>query len=151
TSNSTPLLNQSTMDLIKDNIDYLIPKLDHMMPYTYNLDLSVLPVNDQQKQQMGSLLQALPQIRNGLAQTESLMGAIGWILGVDKPRTFLVQTMDRAELRAGGGFTGQFGILNLNGGRMAPFNLQNIGPFEENNPTAATNGNRPPDAFNWWP
>jgi hypothetical protein len=115
------------------------------------LDLGILPVSDQQKQQISSLLQALPQVRSGLAQTEPLLGAIGWIIGVDKPRTFLVQTMDRAELRAGGGFTGQFGMLNLNGGRMAPFNLQNIGPFEEHNPTAVTNGNTPPDPFTWWP
>jgi hypothetical protein len=151
TQNSTPLITQSTMDLIKADIDYLLPKLDHMIPYTHNLDLSILPVNDQQKRQISTLLQALPQFRSGLAQAEPLMGAFGWILGVDKPRTFLVQTMDRAELRAGGGFTGQFGMLNLNGGRMAPFNLQNIGPFEEHNPTAVTNGNRPPDPFTWWP
>jgi hypothetical protein len=150
-ANTTPLITQSTMDLIKADIDYLIPRLDHMIPYTQNLDLGILPISDQQKQQTATLLQALPQARADLAQAKTFWGAIGWIIGVDKPRTFLIQTMDRAELRPGGGFTGQFGILNLNGGRMAPFNLQNIGPIEEHNPTAVTNGNSPDAPFTWWP
>ncbi len=150
-TNTTPLITQSVMDLIKDNIDYVLPKLDHMIPYTHNLDLSILPISDQEKQQIATSVQALPQIRNDLVQAETFLGAIGWIIGVDKPRTFLIQTMDRAELRAGGGFTGQFGMLNLNGGRMAPFSLQNIGPIEEHNPKAVTNGNRPPAPFTWWP
>ena len=161
--NSTPLITQSTLDIIKADIDYLLPKLDQMIPYTHDLDLGILPVSDQQKQQIGTLLQALPQARSDLAQAEPLMGAFGWIIGVDKPRTFLVQTMDRSELRAGGGFTGQFGMLNLNGGRMGPFNLQNIGPFEEDaaktgtltaeeqRARAATSGNTPPAPFTWWP
>jgi Protein of unknown function (DUF4012) len=146
-----PLITQNVMDIIKANIDYLLPQLDSMMPYTHNLDLSVLPISDQQKQQIATFLPLFPQARSDLAQAETFLGAISWIIGVDAPRTFLVQTMDRAELRAGGGFTGQFGTLNLNGGRMAPFNLQNIGPIEENNPTAITNGNRPPVPFTWWP
>jgi hypothetical protein len=150
-ASSQPLITQNVMDLLKANIDYLLPYLDRMIPYTHNLDISVLPISEQQKQQIMTLLPLLPQARSDIAQAESFMGAISWIIGVDKPRSFLVQTMDRAELRAGGGFTGQFGILNLNGGRMAPFNLQNIGPIEENNPTAVTNGNRPPDPFSWWP
>ena len=148
---TTPLITQDTMNLIKANIDYLLPYLDRMIPYTKNLDLSVLPISDQQKTQIGTLLQALPQARSDLALSENFLGAIAWIIGVDKPRTFLIQTMDRAELRPGGGFTGQFGILHLNGGRMSPFSLQNIGPLEENNPTAITNGNRPPAPFSWWP
>jgi Protein of unknown function (DUF4012) len=148
---STPLITQNVMDLIKDDIDYLLPHLDHMIPYTHNLDLGVLPLSDQQKQQLATLLQVLPQARSDLAQAETFLGAIGWVIGVDKPRTFLVQTMDRAELRAGGGFTGQFGILKLNGGRLSPFSLQNIGPIEEHNDAAVTNGNRPPDPFTWWP
>ncbi len=150
-SNTTPLITQDTMDLIKADIDYLLPRLDRMIPYTQNLDLGILPISDQQKQQIGTMLQALPQARADLAQAKTFWGAIGWIIGVDKPRTFLIQTMDRAELRPGGGFTGQFGILNLNGGRMAPFNLQNIGPIEEHNPTAITNGNTPDAPFTWWP
>ena len=150
-SNTTPLITQDTMDLIKADIDYLLPHLDRMIPYTQNLDLGILPISDQEKQQIGTMLQALPQARADLAQAETFWDAIGWIIGVDKPRTFLIQTMDRAELRPGGGFTGQFGILNLNGGRMAPFNLQNIGPIEEHNPTAITNGNTPDAPFTWWP
>src|SRR5262249_40856606 len=52
TQPSTPLITQSTMDLFKDEIDYLVPRLDHMIPYTQNLDLGILPVSDQQKQQI---------------------------------------------------------------------------------------------------
>ncbi|HCI80688.1 MAG TPA: hypothetical protein DHW02_13465, partial [Ktedonobacter sp.] len=84
---------------------------------------------------------------------DDLMGAVGWILGVGQPRTFLVQTLDRAELRPTGGFTGQFGELSLNGARMAPFKLQNVGLFEDPvSGTSIVEGNSAPSTYrSWWP
>jgi len=46
----------------------------------------------------------MPQAEADLMQVRGLLDAAGWMLGVDHSRTFLVQTMDRAELRPTGGF-----------------------------------------------
>ena len=70
------------------------------------------------------------EAQSDLQQVLNLLGVSNWLLGVDQPRTFLVQTMDRAELRPTGGFTGQYGELTINGGRIAPFALKDISLVE---------------------
>jgi hypothetical protein len=70
--------------------------------------------------------------------------------------------MDNSELRATGGFTGQFGQLTFAGGHMAPLTLQNIGAYEEYHtdnppidPTLYQNrvvGQTAPGLYgDWWP
>nr|MBA2395644.1 DUF4012 domain-containing protein [Ktedonobacteraceae bacterium] len=80
-----------------------------------------------------------------------LLGPANWLLGVDQPRVFLVQTMDRAELRPSGGFTGQYGELSITSGRVGPFSLHDISGVEytDNSPTV---GQLAPTAYrSWWP
>jgi hypothetical protein len=50
------------------------------------------------------------------------------LLGVGQPAYYLAIAMDRSELRPGGGFQGNFGILELDGGKQSkttPFGLKN--------------------------
>ncbi|MBE3561149.1 MAG: DUF4012 domain-containing protein, partial [Ktedonobacteraceae bacterium] len=150
--NSKPLVTQSMLNLVGSTIDYLLPRLNDIQAQSRLLSLDTLPISAQQRQQLTSLLQALPQAQADLAQGRDLLGAANWMLGVSEPRTFLVQTMDRSELRPTGGFTGQFGELIINGGRIAPFTLKNIGPYEEGD-TALPEviGKLAPAQYSWWP
>jgi hypothetical protein len=84
-------------------------------------------------------------------QVFNLLGAANWLLGVDTPRTFLVQTMDRAELRPTGGFTGQYGELQIRGGRVAPFNLRDISLVEYVDGSRTFGQFAPPQYRSWWP
>jgi hypothetical protein len=70
--------------------------------------------------------------------------------------------MDSAELRATGGFTGQFGDLLLNGAHVGPIKLSNIGPYEEDLSSSGTppnpevypkvQGQTAPSPYtDWWP
>src|SRR5260370_463370 len=93
----------------------------------------------------------MPQGEADLMQVRGLLDAAGWMLGVDYSRTFLVQTMDRAELRPTGGFTGQFGELSINGGRVAPFSLKDISLVEYANNSPTLGLLAPPQYRSWWP
>ncbi len=77
--------------------------------------------------------------------------ALRWLLGIDSPRLFLVQTMDRAELRPTGGFTGQFGTVSVNGGRIGKISLADVNVLDQsqNNPF---HGVLAPEPYtSWWP
>ncbi|MBO0781324.1 MAG: DUF4012 domain-containing protein, partial [Ktedonobacteraceae bacterium] len=149
---SKPLVTQSMLDLVRDTIDYLLPRLNDIQTRSGQVKLDDLPIGDSQRQQLTQLFQLLPQAQTDLTQVRNLIGSMGWLLGVNEPRTLLVQTMDRAELRPTGGFTGQFGELVIKGGRVAPFTLKNIGPFEEGaTALPVVQGALPPAKFNWWP
>ena len=151
TSSNKPLVTQSTLDLLGTTIDGVLPKLSDISAQARLLSLDALPVSAQQRDEFAGLILAIPQAEVDLAQVRNLLGSAGWILGVDQPRTFLIQTMDRSELRPTGGFTGQYGELKISGGRVAPFTLKDISLIEyaDNSPTQ---GKQAPQQYrSWWP
>lgn len=152
TNTQKSLVTPAMLEQLRGTIDRLMPYLSDIQVQSRQLSPSALPISDAQRQQLTELLQLIPQAQLDISQGRQLLNAVGWILGVGEPRTFLVQTMDRAELRPTGGFTGQFGELLINGGRIAPFALKNIGPYEELNPNSPTNGQLAPQPYrSWWP
>ena len=151
TATTKPVVTPALLNKVRSTIDFALPRLHDIELASHGLSLTALPISAHQRQQLTLLLQAVPPARIALGEARNLMGPLSWLLGVDQARTFLVQTMDRAELRATGGFTGQFGELSIHGGRIAPFNLKNIGPYEENNPRSPIVGKSAPTPYTWWP
>lgn len=150
-SSSTPLVTQPMLDLLGTTIDRILPRLSDIQAQSSTFSASVLPINAHEQEQLKQLLQLIPQAQADLLQVRDLLGAAGWMLGVDAPRTFLIQTMDRAELRPTGGFTGQYGELAIKGGRVAPFSLRDISLIEyvDNSPTQGLLA--PTQYRSWWP
>ncbi len=146
-----PLVTSATLDLVSTTIDRILPRLYDIQTQSSKFSLSSLPISAHQRDQLTQLMLAIPQAEADLTQLHGLMGAVGWILGINEPRAFLVQTMDRAEIRPTGGFTGQYGELAINGGRVAPFTLKDISLVEytDNSPTSGLLA--PPQYRSWWP
>jgi len=150
-SSSTPLVTQDMLNLVGGTIDELLPQLTVVQQQASTLSLNSLPVSAAQRTQFEQMLQLLPQAISGLTLAQSLMGAANWLLGVDSPRTFLVQTMDRAELRGTGGFTGQYGELTINGGRVGTFTLKDISLVEYTDTSKTLGQSAPSQYSSWWP
>ncbi len=148
-----PLVTPAMLELVRTTINNILPMLRDIQTQSHKFSLEALPANisAHQRAQLVQLLQLLPQAQTDLVQVRNLLDAAGWMLGVNEPRTFLVQTMDRAELRPTGGFTGQYGELSINGGRVAPFSLRDISLVEyvENSPTLGVRAL--PQYRSWWP
>jgi len=150
-ASNTPLVTSADLELVGTTIDGVLPYINDIQQQSQSMSLSALPVSTHQRQQVQQLLQLLPQAKTALTQGRTLLDAAGWLLGVDGPRTFLVQTMDRGELRPTGGFTGQYGELHITGGRVGPFSLRDISLIEyaDNSPT--TDHQAPAAYRSWWP
>src|SRR6266487_4676367 len=146
-----PLITPAMLTLLRSTIDYILPRLSDIQAQSATFSFNSLPVSQHQRDQLTQLIQAMPQAEADLMQVRGLLDAAGWMLGVDHSGTFLVQTMDRAELRPTGGFTGQFGELSITGGRVAPFALKDISLVEyaTNSPTLGLLA--PPQYRSWWP
>ncbi|GCE19731.1 DUF4012 domain-containing protein [Dictyobacter kobayashii] len=150
-TSKAPLITEPQFQQIQLTFNRILPHLESIQAQTGQLSLNLLPLSAATRQQLTSYIQLLPQVITTAKENRDLVNSLGWLLGVDQPRTFLVQTMDRGELRATGGFTGQYGELTIKNGRVAPFSLQNIALLEysDNSPTY---GNVAPDAYrSWWP
>ena len=151
-TSTEPLVTPPMLLEMRSTIEYILPLMKDMQTQTPLLALDIFPISATQRDQLAQGIQLLPSAITDLTQAHDMMDALGWILGVGQPRTFLIQTLDRAELRPTGGFTGQFSELALTGGRMGPINLQNIGIYEENAENPPNVGQFAPSAYrSWWP
>ena len=132
TTSLKPYLTPASFQEINQALDTIAPLVHDMNINARGLSLNSLPISHNQHQMLASLLPLLPMLDAGLSQEHEFRSALGWFLGIDGQRSFLVEPMDSAELRATGGFTGQFGELTLNGAHVGPLHLENIGKYEEN-------------------
>lgn len=116
------------------------------------IDLKQLSLTTHEQATFAEFVQQLPSLRNSVRQVALWVPAFAWLLGVGQPRHFLVQTLDRAELRPSGGFTGDYGILTLSGGMIQPFSLYNVNDIDYGYKTNGwIFGRRPPASYSWWP
>jgi Protein of unknown function (DUF4012) len=154
---SSPLSTNSTKPLISvTDISNAEGVMIHALYYINDIrsqmsqvSIKDLPVSDTQKKQLASVMALMPKAEDMIVQGQGLIGIVSWLLGVGHERRFLVQTMDRGELRPGGGFTGMYGILTLQNGRMAPFTLQDVTPLDYAGNGMELGRQAPPEYRSW--
>ncbi len=132
----------------------------------YNqLDRNALPGPLRPGTKLGNYLQLLPIMPQVLGELTTLMNSVPALLGIGQPAYYLVLAMDRSELRPIGGFTGNYGILTLVGGKQSaqyPLSLSNVytldGQYFQTSITKADKavdcygrGVQPPEYYWWWP
>lgn len=113
------------------------------------VSINDLPISDKQKTELTAVLTLLPKAQSLITQAQGVTGIVSWLLGTGSPRRFLVQTMDSAELRPSGGFTGQYGILAISNGRVAPFSLQDVTELDYAGNGVELNRSAPPQYRSW--
>jgi hypothetical protein len=85
----------------------------------YNqLTPSALPSQLRPGSRYGQLLALLPTAVTAFNEIDTLLNIAPGLLGVGQPADYLVVALDRTELRPGGGFQGNYGILSLVGGKQ---------------------------------
>ncbi len=92
----------------------------------------------------------LPSIKQGLQDAQAIMGVAGVLLGVGTPTNYLVELLDSTEIRPGGGFIGNIGIMTLNGGVLASLHVKDVDLLDR--PFEFAGGFIPfPSQYQWFP
>jgi hypothetical protein len=94
----------------------------------HQLDVNALPGQLKPGSKYGNYLALLPTAGGLFGEMDTLMAVAPALLGIGQPAQYLVIAMDRSELRPGGGFQGNNGILTLIGGKQPttnPLKLEN--------------------------
>jgi hypothetical protein len=143
-----PIISVADVAAIEGSMVHALYYIDDIQEQMSQVSIKDIPVSDSQKKQLVSVLSLLPTARDYIVQAQGLVGLVAWLLGVGQQRRYLVQTMDSAELRPGGGFTGQYGILQIQDGRTSPFNLTDVTLLDyAENGTAI--GRTAPPGYSW--
>jgi hypothetical protein len=154
-SGTQKLITQSDITALQAAMSVAATQLTDASHRLATVDVGALPLSAHQKALFQEFVPLLPQVNALLPQASSLIGVLGWLLGVGQPRNFLVQTLDRGEMRATGGFTGQYGVLTLADGKLAPFSLRDVNCLDYLTGCLSNGwifGRRPPAPYNsWWP
>jgi hypothetical protein len=149
-----PLLGQRDLAAVEETIARSQPTLDALQAELERVDVSILPLSDALKAELSSVKAELPKLRSDLSQAGTWLNAVAWLLGTDQARNFLLETLDRTELRASGGFTGDFAILHIRDGKIAPLSLVPVARTDYSGKAWDDGwdlGRRPPAAYSWWP
>nr|BBH93612.1 hypothetical protein KTA_18110 [Thermogemmatispora argillosa] len=128
---SKPLLTAQDVAAVQGSLVHALYYIGDIEEQMRTVDLKQLPMlNAHQREQIASIVKALPQAQQQISQAQQLMPLISWLLGVDGHRRYLLQTMDNAELRPGGGFTGQYGVVDVQNGVVGALTLRDVAKLD---------------------
>jgi len=146
------LLTKTDLDRIQAAVTHAMDLLQDVQVKLAGVNFNDLPLSIQQKTELATAIVELPRARSLIGQVIPYIQPVGWLLGVGQPRHFLVQTLDRSELRPSGGFAGNYGVLTLGNGKLDPFSLYNVNDIDYGLKTNGwIFGKRPPAQYSWWP
>jgi len=151
-----PLITVSDIASIEGALEHALYYIDDIQTQMSQVSLQELPISASQKAELAAVMPLLPRARDYIVQVQGMVGLVAWLLGVGQPRRFLVQTLDSAELRPSGGFAGQYGILQIQDGRIAPFTLRDVAllDYAGNGSELVQNGSGPgrsaPPQYSSW-
>lgn len=153
TGTKTPLLTPATMNLIIQDFETAVGKFNSAVTLAQNADLSAIPtslVSASQRSDLNQLVAKWPSVQAQLQSVDAWLQLGPSMLGLNGPQRYLIQLLDRGEMRSTGGFVGSYGILTMQSGQMQPFTLNDS--FGLDVPYIQRDGPQPPPAkYYWWP
>jgi hypothetical protein len=91
----------------------------------------------------------LPTLQTAISAMNQLLPALPALLGISTPANYLVEVLDSTELRPGGGFIGNYGLVTISGGRLSSAHITDTylldTPFLDSGHTIAY-----PPAYKWF-
>jgi len=85
-------------------------QIDHLSPSDMQLDPRISKL-------ITAFYKYLPAILSWLADADKLLTIAPTALGIGTPATYLIEVLDSSELRPGGGFIGNYGMITFSNGR----------------------------------
>lgn len=112
---------------INSQFAFLESQINHLQPGDMQADPRIA-------KGINTFRKDLPQFQSWLQTMNTLLPIVPVFLGTDKPTNYLLEILDSTELRPGGGFVGNYGILTVSGGQMKSISVTDIDlldkPFE---------------------
>ncbi len=156
------LVTQTDLNSIQHAVNDSLTLLTNVQVQLTHVNVNSLPVCAADKAEFSKLAGELPRAQSLLTQGSQMIQPMGWLLGIGQPSHFLVQTLDDTELRPTGGFTGEFGILTIDNGKIETPTLYNVDLIDYRAPAfggftnnwnldnGARYGRPAPPAYSWW-
>jgi Protein of unknown function (DUF4012) len=151
-ANNQELVTPTDVAAVQRAMNDTLRLLSDIQGQLAGVNIASLPLCAAQKAELAKLTGEIPRARDLIVQAQAWVAPAEWLLGVGTSRRFLVQPLDRSELRPTGGFAGEYGVLTIQNGKVASLDLNNVDLLDYGH---YSNGwainNRPPATYSWWP
>jgi Protein of unknown function (DUF4012) len=105
---------------------------------------------DQFDSQIALLRQYEPGILHWLTLLEAALPALPQLLGIQQPAHYLLEMLDSSEIRPGGGFIGNYGLITFQDARLQQMHITDVDLLDL--PFAQAGGFIPfPPEYRWFP
>jgi hypothetical protein len=111
-------LSMADMANIKQDVQSILTAVTLATQEVGQVNPADVQVNTNLKKMLGTFSKEVPQIQTWIAEVNNLLPVLPTLLGAGTPTNYLVEILDTTELRPGGGFIGNYGIITLSGGRL---------------------------------
>lgn len=151
-SASVPFLTQNDLTSFTTLLNAVPPMLSDIEMQSHGGEIHAL-LSTSQQASLQTVITALPQISQTVATVRQAFAIAPVLLGLKTPVTYLVIAMDRSELRAGGGFQGNYAIASIQDGRLTnPLKLEDAYLLDQKNGSCWDANSSAPAAYqSWWP
>lgn len=153
-SSGLPTLNMTTFTALKINFGDAVAHLTLAVEYAQTADLSSIPsqlLKPSLAAQLQKLLKDWPKEQQQLAQAGQWLDVAPGLIGLTTPAHYLIELMDRTELRAAGGFIGNYGVVTVQNAKAKPFSLSDTYLLDVPWSQGAGKYSRAPSVYPWWP
>lgn len=149
---SVPFITQTDLTNLTTALNTVAPLINDIAAQARGVNLGSL-LSSSQQALLNKLLNGLPQINVDIATAHQFLPIVPQLLGLSTPVTYLVMTMDRSELRASGGFQGNYALATVAQGRLAgDIKLNDTYLVDEKNGVCWNPASTAPAAYqSWWP
>ncbi|HEX6110266.1 MAG TPA: DUF4012 domain-containing protein, partial [Ktedonobacteraceae bacterium] len=142
-------ITQTDLAVVNQGVKELQSALQLATQQVNQLQPSDLQFDSRLPKLVGTFHKDLPAIQGWINTIQQLLPVAPTLLGIGTPTNYLIEMLDSTELRPGGGFIGNYGIMTLSGGRLADVHITDIDlidkPFE-----LAGNTIPYPAAYTWF-
>ncbi len=150
-SSGGPILTQQSFADVQQGLQDAQVLLTDIQAHVQHVNLNDLPVSATERAQVAKYLPEIPKALRDINTIQPYIPLAGWALGVDSTRHYLIQTMDRSELRPTGGFNGQWGVLSIDGGRIGAISLADVTFVDFTSSNGIVLPQSPPVPYrSWW-
>lgn len=121
---------QDRIAFLTDSIDSIVPHFDELEAKLSNIQVALNSIDASRYPQeyrgikvQDSLLKAQQMIDTSsefIKNSKPILTKSSWLLGKDKPRTYLLLFQNDTELRPSGGFWTAYGLLKVDKGKITP-------------------------------
>jgi hypothetical protein len=133
---------ENTFQQIKTSLNHIIDQVHHLQPADLQADPRFSNLS-------ATFKKDIPALQTWLALVEKLLPLAPTLLGIGTPANYLVEILDSTELRPGGGFIGNYGIVTLSGGRLTSAHITDTYLLDKAF-TAADHSIPYPPAYTWF-